>query len=93
MLMFTSALGSDLAITADITLMRTIIRTDIITGRTIATLTTDLIATPTTDLTIGMGDANVITATTVILTTVTGNEVTDPMSWLEIISRASSSFF
>jgi hypothetical protein len=93
MLMFTSALGSDLAITADITLMGTIIRTGIITGRTIATLTTDLIATPTTDLTIGMGDANVITATTVILTTVTGNEVTDPMSWLAIISRASSSFF
>jgi hypothetical protein len=93
MLMFTSALGSDLAITAGITLMGTIIRTAI-TGRTIATLTTDLIATPTTDLTIGMGDADIITATTVILITVTGNEVTkDPMSWLEIISRASSSFF
>jgi hypothetical protein len=73
--MFTSALGSDLAITADITLMGTI-RTGIITGRTIATLTIDLIATPTTDLTMGMGDADIITATTVILTTVTGNEVT-----------------
>ena len=68
MLMFTSALGSDLAITADITLMGTIIRTGIITGRIIATLTTDL--------TMGMGDADIITATTVILTTVTGNEVT-----------------
>jgi hypothetical protein len=75
MLMFTSALGSDLAITADITLTDTIIRT-VITGRTMATLTTDLIATPTTDLTIGMGDADIITATTVILITVTGNEVT-----------------
>jgi hypothetical protein len=67
MLRFTSALGSDLAITADITLMGTIIRTGIITGRIIATLTTDL--------TMGMGDADIITATTVILTTVTGNEV------------------
>ena len=67
MLMFISALGSDLAITADITLMGTI-RTGIITGR--------IIATPTTDLTMGMGDADIITATTVILTTVTGNEVT-----------------
>ena len=93
MLMFTSALGSDLAITADITLMGIIIRTGI-TGRTTATLTIDLIATPTTDLTIGMGDADIITATTVILITATGNEVTqDPVSWLEIISRASSSFF
>jgi hypothetical protein len=68
MLRFTSALGSDLAITADITLMGTIIRTGIITRRIIATLTTDL--------TMGMGDADIITATTVILTTVTGNEVT-----------------
>jgi len=48
--------------------MGTIIRTGIITGRIIATLTTDL--------TMGMGDADIITATTVILTTVTGNEVT-----------------
>ena len=37
---------------------------------------TGRIATLTIDLTMGMGDTDIITATTVILTTVTGNEVT-----------------
>jgi hypothetical protein len=57
-----SVLGSDRA-TTDIILMDTILRTDIIIGRTMVTLTTGL--------TLGMADTD-ITATIVTIATTTG---------------------
>ncbi len=66
MLKCPSALGSDRAI-MDITLMGTILRTGT-TGRTMATLTTGL--------TIGMAGTD-ITATTVIIATITGIKLTE----------------
>jgi hypothetical protein len=60
MLKFSSALGSDLAITAATILMGIITRI-VITGRTMATI----------GLTIGMADTD-ITATIVIIDTITG---------------------
>ena len=66
MLKCTSALGSDRAI-MDITLMDTILRTGT-TGRTMATLTIGL--------TIGMAETD-ITATIVIIDTITGTKLTE----------------
>lgn len=66
MLKFSSALGSDRG-TTDITLMGTILRTGF-TGRTMGTLTTGR--------TTGMADTD-ITATTVIIDTITGTKLTE----------------
>ena len=66
MLKSTSALDSDRAI-MDITLMDTILRTGT-TGRTMATLTIGL--------TIGMAETD-ITATIVIIDTITGTKLTE----------------
>ena len=67
MLKFSSALDSDPAITEDITLMDTIIRTGT-TGRIMATLTIGHI--------IGMADTDTI-ATTVIIDIITGIKLTE----------------
>ncbi len=68
MLKSSSVLGSDRA-TMDIILMDTIIRTDTTTtGRTMATLTIGL--------TIGMAETD-ITATIVIIDTITGTKLTE----------------